>query len=84
MTLDQIESTPHQAAENWDLPCGLSAREITVLELVAEGLADKEIAGLLGVTPFTVNKHVVQILVKLDCRSRTGAAVKAIRSGIVF
>ena len=83
MTLYQIGLIPNQAIQISDSPHGLSAREFTVLELVAEGLADKEIAGILGVTPFTVNKHVGQILLKLDCKSRTGAAVKAVRSGIV-
>jgi DNA-binding NarL/FixJ family response regulator len=49
---------------------------------MADGLSDKEIAEHLDITPFTVNKHVGQILLKMDCRSRTGAAVKAIRQGI--
>lgn len=61
----------------------LSSRELSVLQLMADGLADKEIAERLDITPFTVNKHVGQILLKMDCRSRTGAAVKAIRQGIV-
>jgi DNA-binding CsgD family transcriptional regulator len=84
MTVYQIAPTPYQPTQTSDSPYGLSDREFTVLELITEGLADEEIAGILGVTPFTVNKHVGQILLKLDCRSRTGAAVKAIRSGIVL
>ena len=60
----------------------LSRREFSVLELMTDGLADKEIADRLEITPLTVNKHVGQILLKMDCRSRTGAAVKAIRQGI--
>ena len=63
-------------------PVTLSRRELSVLELMTNGLADREIAVRLDVTPFTVNKHVGQILVKMNCRSRTGAAVKAIRQGI--
>jgi DNA-binding NarL/FixJ family response regulator len=84
MTLYRVESIPHEATQIADSSYGLSTREFAVLELLVEGLADKEIAGILGVTPFTINKHVGQILIKLDCRSRTGAAVKAIRSGMVF
>ena len=63
-------------------PYDLSVREFDVLRLMMDGLADKEIASRLRVTPFTVNKHVGQILMKLGCRSRTGAAVKAIREGL--
>jgi DNA-binding NarL/FixJ family response regulator len=61
---------------------GLSKQEQRVLELITEGLADKEIAAQLGVTPYTINKHVGRILEKTESRSRTGAAIKAIRSGM--
>jgi DNA-binding NarL/FixJ family response regulator len=57
----------------------LSAREFAVLELLSHGCSDKEIASALRVTPFTVNKHVGAILVKMNVRSRTAAAVHAIR-----
>ncbi len=57
----------------------LSARELAVLELLSQGFSDKEIAGALRVTPFTVNKHVGAILIKMNVRSRTAAAVHAIR-----
>jgi len=57
----------------------LSAREFAVLELLSHGYSDKEIASALRVTPFTVNKHVGAILIKMDVRSRTAAAVHAIR-----
>lgn len=62
---------------------GLSAQEMRVLELMTEGLADKEIAAQLGVTPYTVNKQVGSILRKMDSPSRTGAAVKAVRRGLL-
>ena len=57
----------------------LSTREFVVLELLSHGCSDKEIAGTLRVTPFTVNKHVGAILLKMNVRSRTAAAVHAIR-----
>jgi DNA-binding NarL/FixJ family response regulator len=64
-------------------PYGLSEQEMAVLKLIVEGLADREIATRLDISPFTVNEHVAQILLKLDATSRTGAAVKAIKLGIV-
>jgi len=61
----------------------LSFRELLVLDLVVEGLADKEIAGRLACSRFTVNKHVTSILAKMGARSRTEAAVRAIRQGVI-
>jgi DNA-binding NarL/FixJ family response regulator len=61
----------------------LSAREIEVLGLVSNGLPDKQIAKLLGISTFTVNKHVGAILVKMDASSRTEASVRAIMEGYV-
>ena len=52
---------------------------MSVLELLSQGCSDKEIASTLRVTPFTVNKHVGAILIKMNVRSRTAAAVHAIR-----
>jgi DNA-binding NarL/FixJ family response regulator len=61
------------------LPYGLSPRELAVLHEITRGFSDGEIAGSLGITKFTVNKHVGAILAKMNVRSRTGAAVRAIR-----
>src|SRR5688500_10307418 len=57
----------------------LSGREFAVLELLSHGYSDKEVASALRITPFTVNKHVGAILIKMNVRSRTAAAVHAIR-----
>jgi DNA-binding NarL/FixJ family response regulator len=67
------------------LPCDfdLTPRQLDVLRLLSEGFADKEIADRLGVSLYTVNKHVGTILLKLDTRSRTEAAIKAIRKGLI-
>jgi DNA-binding NarL/FixJ family response regulator len=53
-----------------------------VLRLVAQGLADKQIAAALDISPYTVGKHVSNILAKLNVGSRTEAAVHAIRDGV--
>ena len=58
----------------------LSAREREVLELVAEGLNNKDIAGRLGVSVDAVRWHLKHIYLKLHVHSRTQAALK-FRSG---
>ncbi|VGO12006.1 Transcriptional regulatory protein DegU [Pontiella desulfatans] len=61
----------------------LSEREIQVLEKLADGLASKEIAGLLGISTPTVNFHLKNIYKKLDVPSQSGAVAKALRSNII-
>ncbi len=50
---------------------------------MANGLADKEIALAIGVSRFTVNKHVSAIIGKLAAKSKTEAAVRGIRAGLI-
>lgn len=64
-------------------PYGLTFREFTVLHLIATGLADKEIADQLGLSVFTASKHVANILSKMNALSRTEAAVRAYREGLL-
>lgn len=52
----------------------LSGRELEVLELLADGLTDREIANALVISPRTVETHVGNILRKLDVRNRAEAA----------
>jgi two-component system, NarL family, response regulator LiaR len=61
----------------------LSRRETEVLNLVARGLANKEVARELGVTRSTVKAHVSAILSKLGLPSRTQLALYAVRTGLV-
>ena len=60
----------------------LSARELEVLGLVAEGLTNHDIAGRLVLSEHTVNRHVANILRKLGLSSRTAAASLAGRHGL--
>jgi DNA-binding NarL/FixJ family response regulator/PAS domain-containing protein len=60
-------------------PYGLTFREAAVLELMAQGASDKEIATSLGVSVFTIYKHVSKILHKMNAVSRTEASLRTVR-----
>ena len=62
----------------------LSARELAVLTLLAEGLSNKLIAHQLEISEHTVKTHVTAILAKLGAASRTEAVSQAIRRGLVM
>jgi DNA-binding NarL/FixJ family response regulator len=60
----------------------LSPRELEVLQLVARGLDNGEIAAELGISPRTAKNHVSSILSKLEVPNRIQAATYAVRSGL--
>lgn len=61
----------------------VTAREIEVLTLLAEGFGNREIATELHISPKTIARHVEHIMQALEARSRTQAAVMAVRAGLV-
>ena len=61
----------------------LTPREVQVLELLAEGLANKTIADRLGISDQTVKFHVAAILGKLGVANRTEAVRAAARRGLI-
>jgi len=61
----------------------LSPREMEILELVTEGMSNKQIAYHLGISHQTVKNHMTAILSKLGVADRTQAAVYALRQGWV-
>lgn len=63
-------------------PAGLTARELEVLRLLAEGLPNAGIAARLFVSPKTVDHHISAVLAKLSVRSRAEAVAAAHRLGI--
>jgi two-component system NarL family response regulator len=62
---------------------GLTRREIQVLQFVADGNGNKEIAVALSISEGTVKTHVSSILAKLDAADRTQAVTIALRRGIL-
>ena len=61
----------------------LSPREVEVLGLVAQGLANKEIAARLGTAPGTIKMHIQNILAKLEATDRTHAVTIGLGRGII-
>ena len=62
---------------------GLTARELQVLRLVAAGETNKAIAGKLTLSEKTIDRHVSNILTKLDVSSRTAATAFAYQSKLL-
>jgi two-component system, NarL family, response regulator len=61
----------------------LTPREVQVLELIAEGMRNREIAAVLALSEETVEVHVKNIRAKLDVKDRTAAVNVAIKRGII-
>lgn len=72
------------AAPPRELPEPLTRRESEVLQMLAGGLANKEIAGRLSISDHTVKFHVASILGKLGASTRTEAVSIGIRQGLVL
>ena len=62
---------------------GLSPRELEVLQLVAAGQTNREIAGALTLSEHTVRRHLQNIFAKLDVPSRAAATAYAFRHHLV-
>jgi len=75
------------AADGWTATSGdavnLSRREVEVLHLISDGLANREIAGRLFLSEETVKSHVKALLEKLGARTRAHAVAIGIRAGLV-
>jgi DNA-binding NarL/FixJ family response regulator len=74
----------HVTTEGDEFEEPLTAREIEVLELLAEGLANKAIADRLGISDQTVKFHVAAISAKLGAANRTDAVRRAVRRGLII
>jgi DNA-binding NarL/FixJ family response regulator len=61
---------------------GLTSREHDILEFLAQGAANREIATRLGITEKTVRNHLSSVFLKLQVSDRTAAALKARNAGL--
>jgi DNA-binding NarL/FixJ family response regulator len=75
LLLQELRTTEH--------PTPLTEREVEVLRLLGQGLSNREISSALHLKEETVKTHVSNILSKLGVRSRTQAAIHAIRTGLL-
>lgn len=64
-------------------PAHLTEREMGILQLLHEGMQNKEIADKLFISPKTVDHHISSIFFKLDVNTRSKAAKEAVRLGII-
>ena len=79
-----LPAAPAQTAVLDELTESLTRREVEVLQMLAGGLSNKEIAARLNISDHTVKFHVASILGKLGAASRTEAASIGIRRGLVL
>lgn len=77
-----VARTPAYGSTTHDLP-DLTARELDVLRLIADGADNATIGRALSISTHTVKQYVTNILEKLEVRSRVQAAVYAVRAGLV-
>ena len=81
--IERMSAQPSPEASHAERLDDLTAREREVLELVAAGLSNGEIAAELVIEESTVKTHVKRILSKLDARDRVQAVIFAYEAGVV-
>ena len=83
LAASEAVAQPRQEAADEPLIEPLTPREEEVLDLLAEGLSNREIAARLHLTEGTVRNYVSAIIAKLQANDRTHAVVTALRRGLV-
>jgi DNA-binding NarL/FixJ family response regulator len=81
--LKEFSQPSAQSSDESGIAENLTAREIDILQLVVEGMTNKEIASTLTISENTVKIHLRNILDKLHLQNRIQAAVYAVRQGLV-
>lgn len=66
-----------------ELVAGLTARELDVLRLLAQGQTMKEVGASLGISPKTADNHIQNLYAKIGVRTRAGATLFAIEHGLI-
>ena len=80
---NNYETSPHRAGLLKKKGHGLTSREAEVLQLIAEGQANKQVAAELGISVKTVEKHRQRLMQKLNIHDTAGLTRHAIASGII-
>ncbi len=78
-----LQAAGHPVGRRVPRVAGLTAREVDVLRLLVRGSSNKQIAGLLSITPRTVSTHIEHIFAKTGVSTRGAAAMFALRHGVV-
>jgi HD-GYP domain-containing protein (c-di-GMP phosphodiesterase class II) len=73
----------HETSSRPELPAGLTAREVEVLRLAAQGLTNKEIASKLAISTKTAGHHLQHIYGKIGVTTRSAAALFAMRNELL-
>lgn len=79
--LHQLQEFPQRDKAEAFVPSPLTPREMEILDYIARGYINKQIAGKLSISEQTVKNHMSSILRKLDASDRTQAAVLAMQHG---
>ena len=82
--LASLERTEPVRRPSGELDGTLTSREIEVLRMLAEGLANKNIAFRLGISEHTVKFHITSIFTKLNTSSRAEAVAIGMRQGLIL
>lgn len=78
-----LEAAGHDASQPPSAgPSGLTEREVEVLSLIATGLANKQVARRLRISPKTVSRHLEHVYAKVGVRTRAGATLFAVEHGL--
>jgi HD-GYP domain-containing protein (c-di-GMP phosphodiesterase class II) len=78
-----LHASGHATTKRKPKPHGLTAREVEVLRLVAQGASNKEIAATLVLSEKTVRNHVEHVYSKIGVSNRIGASMYALERGLV-
>lgn len=78
-----LAAAGHRTPRRREGPAGLTAREVEVLTLVAQGLSNKQIAERLVISPKTAGNHIEHIYAKIGAGNRASAGLYAMQHGLL-
>lgn len=81
---DELVHAVHQSGSQTERPCGLTGREVEIVEAIAAGDSNREIAAKLSISLQTVKHHLTSVFGKTGTSTRLELALFAIRKGIVI